>query len=190
MMHDMGRGEKTYVYGMSLLAIAAWAFAWPMVRPAENQGSLRFEDTSVVTVDASALIEWGGDQNALREWGVPVEFVDHDAMVRFQVGETPHKEVPGFGTAYVAGQADRQPNHDNWVEQCVITLSDRYQDTDRRSATAIAVHEFGHCLGMQHDDTEKSIMSTYMDSDAVPNPLFSYTPTAADKEWLAKVMAS
>ena len=186
-MNDMSKGDKVYVSSVGIVLVLVWALVWPDVKPPENTESLRFEN-SVIRVDANAAIEWGVDLDALEGWGVPVELVDHDADVVFEVGPTRSQVVPGFGTLYVAGQAQKVPNRDNWIEQCTITLSDRNRPA-AEDATAIAVHEFGHCLGMEHNDAEESIMSTVMHSELVPNPLFAYAPTDHDRQALSARLA-
>ena len=162
------------------IALSAWGFMY--MQP--NSGQARFK-ADVLTVNAEAAGTWGAEISQLHSWGVPIEFVTHDeADITFVIGETPCQEVPGFGKACVSGEAQQTMNNRNWVEYCIITLSDRGTN-DTREATAVVTHEFGHCLGARHDDTKDSIMGTVMPTKAYTPEHWSWTVTDADRASVA-----
>ena len=161
-----------------MLALFAASVLWAVdTHRAIADGPQRLGASGVVRVDAAGALAWG----------VPVELVDRDADVMVRVGPTPCREVEGFGTACVAGEA-RSVVADGRV-QCMVTLSDRGGFVGD-AAAAVVLHEVGHCLGLRHDDTRPSVMGTAMHSETVPNPLWRDVPTVEDRAAVAARMAA
>mgnify|MGYP003431665123 FL=1 len=150
-------------------------------------GPQRLGASGVVRVDAAGALAWGVSPGVLDAWGVPVELVDRDADVMVRIGPTPCREVEGFGTACVAGEA-RSVVADGRF-QCTVTLGDRV-GFGGDAAAAVVLHEVGHCFGLRHDDTRPSVMGTAMHSESVPNPLWRDVPTVEDRAAVAARMAA
>jgi len=150
---------------------------WP------NEGPARFR-SDVITVNATAAGTWGAEISPLHSWGVPIEFVDGEADITFVIGETPCQEVPGFGKACVAGEAIPVFNSRNWVTKCTITLTSRGTN-DTKEATAVVTHEFGHCLGAEHNDAQDSIMGSVMPSKSFTPEHWSWNVTDNDRSQVA-----
>ena len=171
-----------------MLALFAASVLWAVdMHRASADGPQRLGASGVVRVDAAGALAWGVSPGVLDAWGVPVELVDRDADVTVRVGPTPCREVEGFGTACVAGEA-RSVVADGRV-QCMVTLSDRGGFVGD-AAAAVVLHEVGHCLGLRHDDTRPSVMGTAMHSETVPNPLWRDVPTVEDRAAAAARMAA
>ena len=171
-----------------MLALFAASVLWAVdTHRAIADGPQRLGASGVVRVDAAGALAWGVSPGVLETWGVPVELVDRDADVTVRVGPTPCREVEGFGTACVAGEA-RSVVADGRV-QCMVTLSDRGGFVGD-AAAAVVLHEVGHCLGLRHDDSRPSVMGTAMHSEAVPNPLWRDVPTVEDRAAVAARMAA
>lgn len=171
----MNRADRIIVAFMVTVIVACGAWAYNLFDV--NDGQLRFEGTVTVSSD-------GMDPDAMvgiMAYGVPVEFVEDDAMVTFVGGETESRVVEGFGTLYVQATAQITEMEDGWIRACVITLSTNAPSLTASEWATVRVHEFGHCLGLKHEDHEDSIMAHSMDDEN-----FSLMVTAHDREAVAR----
>lgn len=146
---------------MTTILAASGAWAWHVTHPDINTGQLRFEDTVTVQrdgLDAEAMI-------GILSYGVPIEFVEDDAMVTFVGGVTESKYVDGFGWAHVQATAQITEIEDGWIRGCKITLSTNAPNLTASGWSTVRVHEFGHCLGLDHEEHSESIMAHSMQDD-------------------------
>lgn len=181
----MNMGERIYTAIALAITGASVVTAHAMASDPVRDHPVRWAKDSIVTVDAGAY-----DAHmdlAINAWAdsVPLTFVDstHEPEVTVRPGNVPE------GVGALATPTIRN----GFIVGCTIVVNDKAptfslssRELDTPYLISVLTHEFGHCLGMKHDNSgESSIM--YFNSGAWDTGLFSFTVTAHDRDALARL---
>lgn len=132
---------------------------------------------TVITINLDRVEKYGIDFDAVvSEWNLPITFVRVSENADIDVWAT-HFSVPA------AGMVNKEIS-DNVITSCVIEISAGLTTSpdDFDFNTAVFSHEFGHCMGIEHNDENESIMATNVFSDK-----WSQNVTDADSQAAARI---